>query len=364
MIYDKYLASIEEMPEVVTLIAATPVTITLFFAINSIKDGIRLKKDFDTKNIQKVLMTPEVSQKHFDVDKNRISNFKNKLACLEAIIKITKNIQEDNLKNFYNNINELNIVIKPTYSINGTRAYYKPENNTIYLSRSAYEREDLETIIHELLHMASTICKNGMVYCGFSQKKKNSRKVIGASLTEGYTQLLTQRIYKYSSGYRYSTEVEIAKCLETIIGRERMENLYFNANLKGLIEELAKYNSEQEALKFIKRVDFITKYDTNNENKTRKEESLLIEAYKDIYTFLLKTYVTQQKELYDKDALYEVIDRIAKYIYSTKIDDYRGDDNILNKKNKDEIIKEAIGTPELDKKVKRRVKSMHLINFD
>ena len=358
---DKYLASIEDTSEVVTLIAAEPVTIVLFFAVTNIKDGICLKKDFNTKNTQKVLMTPEIIEKHSDVDKTRLSKFRNARVYSIFIEELNKMFSRSNLKNFYNNINSLNIGKNLTGHIDGIEAYYKPENNTIYFGRNGY---NIEIVFHELLHMASTICKNGMIYCGFSQKKKYSRKVIGASLTEGYTQLLTRRMYKDTYEYRYYTEVEIAKIIETIIGKEKMENLYFNANLKGLVEELSKYSDEQETLKFIKRLDFITKYETYKENNTRREEILLVEAYKDVYTFLLKTYVEQQKELYRKNEIdkEEFINRIANYIYDIKLDSYRGDYNLLNKKNKNEIIKTVMVNPKLDTKVHQKLYALHMTN--
>ena len=361
MKFDKYLASIEDTPEIITYIAAAPVTIVLFFAVTNIKDGICLKKDFNTKNTQKVLMTPEIIEKHSDVDKTRLSKFRNALVYSIFIEKLNKMFSRSNLKNFYNNINSLKIGTNPIGHIDGIEAYYKPENNTIYFCRNGY---NIEIVFHELLHMASTICKNGMVYCGFSQKKKYSRKVIGAGLTEGYTQLLTRRMYKDTYEYRYYTEVEIAKIIETIIGKEKMENLYFNANLKWLVEELSKYSDEQETLKFIKRLDFITKYETNKENNTRREEILLVEAYKDVYTFLLKTYVEQQKELYRKNEIdkEEFINRIANYIYDIKLDSYRGDYNLLNKKNKDEIIKSILIDSEYNTKVQEKLYTVHMKN--
>ena len=363
MIKDKYYASIQDIPEIVPYAVAVPATIILYCAITVVKDNIRLKKDFNPKNIKEIKITPEVLQNYSDVDTKRFYRFKNELVYLQYTKEIRRIVPESSLKNFYNNINNLNTEISNMGRLNGVAAYYKPENNTIYYSDNVLYNIT-ETIFHELLHMSSTVCKDDMVYSGFSQKKKNNKIIIGAGLTEGYTELLTRRMYKYTDKYRYINEVEIVSSLETIIGKDKMQELYFSANLKGLVEELSKYMDEQEILKFIKRVDFIIKYDTYKENNTKREEKLLKEAYKDVYTFLLKTYVDQQKECLRKNNINqdEYINRIAKYIYSIKLDNYRGDYNLLNKKNKNEIIKKVMVNPKLDTKVHQKLYTLHMTN--
>jgi len=48
----------------------------------------------------------------------------------------------------------------------------------------------------------------------------------------------------------------VMSLVEDIIGREKMEKLYFQGNLYGLVEELKKYSSEKEIRLFIRNVDF------------------------------------------------------------------------------------------------------------
>lgn len=85
---------------------------------------------------------------------------------------------------------------------------------------------------------------------------------IGEGINQGYTSLLTERYFgngeNISNFHQY--EKSVAEKLEIIIGQEKMENLYFTANLYGLIGELAKYEREEEILNFIQKVDFINEY--------------------------------------------------------------------------------------------------------
>ena len=85
--------------------------------------------------------------------------------------------------------------------------------------------------------MASTIFQDGIIYSGLSEQN------IGIGLNEGYTELLAKRYFDKSNNNGYIFETQIAKLLELIIGQEKMESYYFNANLYGLIEELRKYNN-------------------------------------------------------------------------------------------------------------------------
>ena len=82
---------------------------------------------------------------------------------------------------------------------------------------------------------------------------------IGTGLNEGYTQVLNER-YFYSKGTYigcYSLFVRFASYLEVLVGQEKMESLYFKADLEGLIQELEKYASRDEVLRLIKDIDYI-----------------------------------------------------------------------------------------------------------
>ena len=86
------------------------------------------------------------------------------------------------------------------------------------------------------------------------------KRAWGHGINEGYTQLLTNRNTEGFS-YFYLYETRIATMVEEIVGQEKMQKNYFTANLKGLIEELTKYISEEEVMKFIQALDFYQEYE-------------------------------------------------------------------------------------------------------
>lgn len=173
-------------------------------------------------------------------------------------------------------------------------AFYTWRNNSINLSVGNI----FSCIYHELLHMASTdACDDYNLYCGFSQI--SPLRHVGCSFNEGYTELLTER-YFYDQGINcsYSVEVRIAKMAEKIVGRDRMEELFFKADLYGLCEEFIKDTTKEKFIQFLDDVDYIH---SNDEKYT--------EEFKDIYQrtweFLYFTYFKKQVRLYNNGEISE-----------------------------------------------------------
>ena len=108
--------------------------------------------------------------------------------------------------------------------------------------------------------MSSTFYResDGMIFCGFAQGYKG-KKIIATGINEGYTQLLAERYFGESKDIlkAYSCEKSIAEKLEMIVGKEKMQSLYLNANLYGLIQELKQYEDENTIMQFISDVDFL-----------------------------------------------------------------------------------------------------------
>lgn len=132
-----------------------------------------------------------------------------------------------------------------------------------------------------------SIQKKG-VFSGFSQsyfdKDTNKKISFGSGINEGYTEYLTKRYFaRYIQNSNYKDLVSFVREIEKIIGYEKMEKLYFHADLKGLILELSKYISEEEIMKFINNVDFY------NKHKFDKNARKLLEVtLKEIDEFLNK----------------------------------------------------------------------------
>ena len=149
-----------------------------------------------------------------------------------------------------------------------------------------------KVLFHELFHVASSIKikndNNTLLFSGFRQTKND--ETIGIGLNEGYTEILVKRYFKENNDLiTYPIETSIAKSLEIIVESEKMEQLYFTADLKGLILELCKYIDKEEIMDFLTKLDFLYKYsnlkNTNSLIQKKLKSSLLITN-----KFLIKCY--------------------------------------------------------------------------
>ena len=159
------------------------------------------------------------------------------------------NFDSTDLHNFYYNSEWVKVhkfIPNPfTYTI----GYYDSGINKLkYRSISLY---------HELFHLASTNNEIIPAHCGFEINEEN--KSIGYALNEGYTDLLAERYFNEDIEDSYYEEAQFARSIERIIGRKKMEKLYLNADIIGLINELKKYYSIDEIEQFLINMDVILK---------------------------------------------------------------------------------------------------------
>ena len=185
---------------------------------------------------------------------------------------------EESLRNYYNNIASITIsksrlLDKLAMKKKRYDGSYQPMSNTIKILKD-------DAIYHELFHMASTRDYN---YIGFQQKD------IGKSLNEGYTELMNKRYFCDDEMPSYYTQVTIAEQLERLVGKEKMENLYLRSDLKGLINELRKYASNEAIEKFISSSDYILTIE--NYHNQGKESKLKKKEIKDKEDFLFNEAV-------------------------------------------------------------------------
>jgi hypothetical protein len=178
---------------------------------------------------------------------------------------INSSLLNQNLKTF--NIKEKFKIYFKMLHMGNAIAAYKSDSNIAYVRRNKF----IHCIFHEFFHMASTYSEKEKCYCGFAQHYKKSENDIGYGLNEGYTSLLTKRYFKdYYEEDGYEAERIIASMVEKIIGKEYMEKMYFGANLKGIVEGLKEYSSEEEAIEFILDIDFINMASRKNNPFFRK----------------------------------------------------------------------------------------------
>ncbi len=281
------------------------------FAIKKAKKAYSLHRDYKPKDISMVVMPPELINNHvnFDADKIAATQFKDSISKFAEVM--IKNFSPKDLVAFYNNINNLKVSAKK--SINEMGVYRGDLNRIIINPNNASNN----TTFHELFHMSSSIYKDHVIYYGFSQcqTKPNIIK-IGIGLNEGYTELLTKRYFGDDNGKArnpYIYQTVISSLIEEIVGKEKMESLYLNANLRGLIDEMKQYISEDEIMKFISSMDFITSYMYDKKIGSSKND-MINNSLKAISRFLIICY--SKKIIQDPDT-YE--DKMVKFIAKLSI---------------------------------------------
>ena len=97
----------------------------------------------------------------------------------------------------------------------------------------------------------------------------------------------------------YTYEKRIAETLEIIVGKEKMQSLYFNANLNGLVEYLKKYAPEYDIYKFISTLDFLNEH-MGDKYLIPSSKEMIKSGYKFINSFLIKTAL--RKNIIDNHA--------------------------------------------------------------
>ena len=233
----------------------------IFYCEKKIIDSIALQVNYTPKNVKKVKMPPELQADYLVTDEIDNANENIKVAINKFIEALHNNFSEEMLLYFYRNIGSLDTQIMTKENDSTKSAVivgsYRGDKNRM----KVVDETDESTIFHELFHLASSYydSRTKMSYCGFKQNNRSASYNIGTGINEGYTQLLTNR-YTEEDPYSYPKETRIAEIIESVIGKENMQKHYFMGNLKGLIDELAKYKSKEEVMKFIQMIDFNLEY--------------------------------------------------------------------------------------------------------
>lgn len=267
--------------------------IVYYIADKSIKT-YKLHKEFNAKVVSPIELPPDILKRNEKVDKKRLLQQDFSDSIINFATTMIVEIPNKDLNLFYNNLSNLTTRTKSFKISNlllksNTQGSYKPKSNKIMLQENNYTL----TIDHELFHMASTFYResDGMIFSGFMQETKD-KKCIANGINEGYTQLLAERYFGENKvimkAYQY--EKSIMEKLEMIIGKEKMQSLYFNANLYGLIQELKQYEDENTIMQFITDIDFLNVHLRENHWLLAKK-NMIISKLKNANEFLLSCYL-------------------------------------------------------------------------
>ena len=166
---------------------------------------------------------------------------------------LLKHVKLENMRNFMKSAPFITIhkyPLKEAERSNGRikAGSYIPQNKEVEI----YLDNNNATLYHELLHAASTDFSynvsgfNIYLECGES---------LGRGLNEGYTELLNRRFFDKKSK-SYIKLQKLAKLIELFYeNKDDMVTNYFNADIFGLIGELLKSMSLEEAIDIIVDMD-------------------------------------------------------------------------------------------------------------
>lgn len=274
------LMQIQQMDYIDVVGMLTPFVV--YYASKKAVNSYALHREQKPKNINMVSLPPELKKEYSNNDISVMVNEEFRESVYKFAEVMVQNFSMNDLTNFYNNIKTLKVSYGEFIS-EGTTGIYRSDENKIVLDE---DQVDI-SIYHELFHMSSSILKDEITYSGFHQYSPKLGN-LGRGINEGYTELLSRRYFVGdSSSYEY--QFVIVNKLEELIGKEKMGNLYLNANLFGLIQELKQYSSEEDIMKFISSVDFahVHLYD----KKLKLFEKKMIEdSLKYANEFLIKSY--------------------------------------------------------------------------
>ena len=203
--------------------------------------------------------------KFSDKDKEKIKTLiplikKENIEIYHFINKLLQNTKIDNLKNLILNF--------PYITIKYHSVSYDPSISGTYDGKTKeiniYNKENKIPLHHELLHASSADIH--FMNIGFKIVLKNGL-IFGKGLNEGYTELLNNRFFNYTStSYNYLQK--LAKQIENLCAnKENMIEYYFNADIFSLISELMTKISLKEIIDILVDMDTLL----YNENKSYLE---------------------------------------------------------------------------------------------
>lgn len=263
---------------------------------------------FETDNEQKkitIMYSPIVTP--IKLTKDDLIKIESKPLGKE-LVKFRKNLyrkfNNQNLKLLNNNLASLKVKIKylapEILSLKFFAGKYSIVQNRLTILKILADI----TKIHEFFHIASSYyekdCKLG--FSGFHQIIFEKNEYLGLGLNEGYTELISRRYlgneYSYVT-YRYDVCTFFAKKLEEIVGQDRMETFYLNADLYGLYAYLTKFDEGSNVATFITILDYLFQTATYNNFEELEEYYEIVECY------LYKWFIMSKQEELDKHIIDE-----------------------------------------------------------
>lgn len=249
---------------------------------------------------------------------------------------LVKNFPQDYLSNFFDNLNCLHLYkykfILPLFGALGVNIPFIIDGSPhvlVMIPNSLIQLivNNKTTPWHELFHFASMIKTKDGCGCGFKRGNLKKNFVLGTALNEGYTQLMTERYFSNNietvgESFSYRFCERIAKNIEIIIEKSKMEKLYLMADLRGLINELALYDEAENIVDFLKAFDNLKEMIESNIIGDITENPIITDRLLFVQKYLIKIYIIQQVIEYNNSNIdYEhFLENVKSYFLNLKND--------------------------------------------
>ncbi len=215
------------------------------------------------------------------------------------------------LGNFFQNVNEANIVIKRSFFSRSDSSFTIDEDGKVNIVVC----NDNESLYRELFRLASYNKEGETTFLGLSQSHNEGETevIVGEGLSSGYLNLLTGVATRKhgTPDEEIDFNTEVMKKLEMILGTERVFTLFFSNDLNGLVEELASYSSLEDAKHFVYLND-IYYYRDNSKVTGKKKTEDVKKIVEDINSYLIDIFVAKiEQEDIDEETRNK---RVEKFI--------------------------------------------------
>lgn len=247
----------------------------------------KLQRKNKIENCKVIYESPALKTNRKKKSNENLSEIKDLIA--EALTTLSQEVSAESMQIIKKNLTSISSdsnFIKSLYLTHRKAGgVYFDSIHHITINQKYYKKDVLS---HELMHAASSFDYNDKRGTGFHQK-------IGVGINEGYTDLISQRYFckdintaEIEGGYPYNKVV--SEIVETIIGKRKMLDLYFHGNLKGLVEELSKYQSEDKVKQFILDLDTINNTYIQNKFEHMTTSDIQTTSFNRISIFLYDTF--------------------------------------------------------------------------
>ncbi len=210
-----------------------------------------------------IYKSPDVEAEKYNISRCLFFDKYNDI-IIEFTTKLEENFSHCNLSSFYHNmetveikdkVEDLTTLIKKIL-FQDVYAFYKIEKNIIQILQKKSQKKLYAILFHELLHLSTRKKIGNIQYSGFYQYNKKTNSKIGKYLNEGYTEDLNQKYFIKNDRNTYKQAKNFARAIERIVGVKKMQELYFDSDLYGLIEELEKYCRKEAIFNLINKIDY------------------------------------------------------------------------------------------------------------